>query len=141
MNLHPIHARVIATFLAASIMLSLATASPTFAFSEPYHLHIGWPATLLCQQFSALKGNKHDFAIGWALGYTSAWQASRYEDDARGELDTDTRNSRLHQANEDALKPEEVSAFVKRIEKKCRERPKIFFSDAVGLAEDREGAR
>ena len=138
MNLHPIHALVIATFLAASIMLSLATASPAFAFSEPYHLHIGWPATLLCQQFSALKGNKHDFAIGWALGYTSAWQASRYED-ARGELDTENR--RLHQANGDAVRPEEVSSFVKRIEKKCRERPKIFFSDAVGLAEDRQGAR
>ena len=138
MNLHPIHALVIATFLAASIMLSMATAFPAFAFSEPYHMHIGWPATLLCQQFSALKRNKHDFAIGWALGYTSAWQASRYED-ARGELETENR--RLHQANEDAVKPEEVSAFVKRIEKRCRERPKIFFSDAVGLAEDREEAR
>jgi hypothetical protein len=125
------------TLLAASIMLSLATTSPAFAFSEPYHMHIGWPATLLCRQFSALKGNKHDVAIGWALGYTSTWQASRYED-ARGELDTDTGNRRLDQANEDAVKPEEVSAFVERIEKKCRERPEIFFSDAVGLAEERD---
>jgi hypothetical protein len=120
-----------------SVALATPTASPAFAFSEPYHMHIGWPATLLCRQFSALKGSKYDVAIGWALGYTSAWQASRYED-ARGELDTDTRNKRLNQANEDAVKPEEVSALVKRIKKKCRERPGIFFSDAVGLAEDRD---
>ena len=28
--------------------------------------------------------------------------------------------------------------FVKRIEKKCPERPTIFFSDAIGLAEERD---
>jgi hypothetical protein len=59
--------------------------------------------------------------VGWALGYTSAWQGSRYED-ARGEVDPDTRSKRLREAEADAVKSEDVPAFVKRIEKICHER-------------------
>jgi hypothetical protein len=75
--------------------------------------------------------------VGWPLGYTSAWQGSRY-DDAGGGVDPDTRSKRLREGEADAVKWEDVPAFVKRIEKICHERPDILLVNAISMVDMRE---
>ena len=115
--------------LAAILTLSVTQAA---AFSERYSLHIGWPATLSCKQFTALKGSKREAAIQWLFGYISSEQAGAYEQ-ARSEAGDNT--TRLQAVFDSAMKPEDIPAYIKKIEKACHERPGIMFSDAMNLVD------
>ena len=120
-----------------NVVLSLALAgalitSPAFADSTPHHLDIGKPATLLCQQYSALRDEEKRSAISWAFGYVSALQGSAYHD-AKYEPDVEMRLKNLKQIEQETIKntDEELRLFVLTIEKRCHDEPRDLFSSAV----------